>query len=260
MSLAFERAGTGAPLVLIHGLGHRRQAWDAVLGLLTPHRDVVTLDLPGHGSSPPLKANGTNAILQMADEVEALIGSLGLDRPHVAGNSLGGGLALVLASRGVVASATGLSPAGFPNHGYQVAYARAFFEISLVSGKALRPVLPFLARRRAGRALLYGMVVAKPGRLSAVQVIGDVAGMARTGAAVHAVFRSFSRFALPVPDDLPVTIAWGAKDRILPPANARVARSLIPSARFISLDGCGHVPMTDDPQTVAKVLLDGSSV
>jgi pimeloyl-ACP methyl ester carboxylesterase len=263
VSLAFERAGTGAPLVLIHGLGHRRQAWDPVLGLLTPHREVITLDLPGHGESPPLpaglRAAGQNAIELMADEVAALIGSLGLDRPHVAGNSLGGALALVLASRGLVASATGLSPAGFPNHGYQMVYARAFFETALTSAKVLRPVVPALARRTAGKVLLYGLIVARPGRLSPAQVVGDMAGMARASRAVHAVFGSFEPFTMGIADDVPVTIAWGTKDRILSPANARVARSRLPSARFVSLDGCGHVPMTDDPEAVAKVLLAGSS-
>jgi pimeloyl-ACP methyl ester carboxylesterase len=259
VDLVFERTGTGSPLVLIHGLGHRRQGWDAVLELLTPHRDVITLDLPGHGESPPLQADGKNAISVMADEVESLIASLGLIRPHVAGNSLGGGLALVLASRGLVASATVLSPAGFPNHGYQVVYARTFFNTALLSAKVMRPFVPALSRRAAGRAAFFGLVVAKPGQLTPAQVVGDMDGMTRAAKAVHAVFASFEPFTSSIPDDIPVTIAWGAKDKILSPANARVARARVPAARFLSLDGCGHVPMTDDPEQVAKVLLDGSS-
>ena len=55
MGLAFERTGSGPPLVLLHGVGHRRQAWHAVLDRLTPHRDVILVDLPGHGESPPLE-------------------------------------------------------------------------------------------------------------------------------------------------------------------------------------------------------------
>jgi pimeloyl-ACP methyl ester carboxylesterase len=259
VSLAFDRAGTGAPLVLIHGLGHRRQGWDAVLGSLTPHREVITIDLPGHGESPSLRADGKNAISVMADEIAVLFGSLGLTRPHVAGNSLGGALALVLASRGLAASATGLSPAGFPNHGYQVTYARSFFEFALITGKVFRPAVPFLSRSKAGRAALFGLVVAKPGQLSPSQVVDDTAGMARAADAVHEVFGSFEPFTSAIADDVPVTIAWGTKDKILWPANARVARSRLPSARFIMLSGCGHVPMTDNPELVAKVLLEGSS-
>jgi pimeloyl-ACP methyl ester carboxylesterase len=259
VSLAFDHAGSGPPLVLIHGLAHRRQAWNPVLGLLTPHREVITVDLPGHGESPPLRTGGGNAVAAMADDVAALLKELELDRPHVAGNSLGGALALVLAAQGLAASATGLSPAGFPNHRYQVTYAKAFFNFAVLSARALRPVAPALARRRAGRALLFGMIVAHPARLSPEQVYGDLVGMLTAADAVPAVFATFQEFTIPVPDDVPVTIAWGAKDRILPPANARVARQRLPQARFMSLPGCGHVPMTDDPELVARVLLEGSA-
>ncbi len=258
MSLAYERAGSGPPLVLIHGLGHRRQAWNAVLDRLTPNRDVITLDLPGHGDSPALRADGRGAIAAMAGEIAELLKSLDLDRPHVAGNSLGGALALVLAAGGQASSVTALSPAGFPNHRYHVTYARAFFETALLLGRGLRPLAPALSRSTAGRALLFGMVVAKPSRMSEEQARGDMAGIARTQDAIRAVFRSFQPFTLAAPDGVPVTIAWGSKDRILPRANARVARQRLPQARFIRLPGCGHVPMTDDPELVAKVLLDGS--
>lgn len=265
MGLAFTRAGSGPPLVLIHGLGHRRQAWDPVLDRLTPHREVITLDLPGHGDSPPLPVPGgdhaarQNAVATMADEIAGLLASLGVERPHVAGNSLGGALALVLAARGLAASATGLSPAGFPNHRYQLLLARAFFESALFTANGLRPAGPALSGSPAGRALLFGMVVAKPRRLTPEQARGDMAAIAKTGPAIHAVFGTFEPFTTAIPDGIPVTIAWGAKDRILPRANARVARERLPQARFILLRGCGHVPMTDDPELVANVLLSGSS-
>jgi pimeloyl-ACP methyl ester carboxylesterase len=258
VSLAFDRAGSGPPLVLIHGITHRRQAWNPVRGLLTPHREVITLDLPGHGESPPPRTTGGNAVAAMATDIAALFKELELDRPHVAGNSLGGALALVLAAQGLAASATALSPAGFPNHRYQVTYAKAFFNFALLSGRALRPVAPALSRSRAGRALLFGMIVAHPARVSPEQVSGDLAAMLTAADAVPAVFGTFQEFTATVPDDVPVTIAWGAKDRILPPANARVARQRLPRARFISLPGCGHVPMTDNPDLIATVLLEGS--
>jgi pimeloyl-ACP methyl ester carboxylesterase len=260
VSLAFERVGSGPPLVLIHGLGHRRQGWGPVLDRLTPHREVITLDLPGHGESPPLRTDGQNAVAVMAQEIAALLKSLDLDRPHVAGNSLGGALALGLAATGQAASVTALSPAGFSNHRYQVIYARTFFEIAVASARSLRPMVPAMSRSAAGRAVLFGMVVAKPGQLSAEQARGDMTAIAGTTDAMRAVFATFQQFTLVIPDDVPVTIAWGAKDRLLPPANALVARQRLPRARFIRLPGCGHVPMTDDPELVANVLLKGSSI
>ena len=70
MGLAFERAGSGPPLVLLHGVGHRRQAWGAVLDRLTPHRDVIAVDLPGHGESPPLPDGATPVLPIMLDAVQ----------------------------------------------------------------------------------------------------------------------------------------------------------------------------------------------
>ena len=93
MTLAFDRAGDGPPLVLLHGVGHRRQAWHPVLDRLTPHRDVIMVDLPGHGDSPPLRTKGP-VVEEMLAEVLALFDELGLHRPHIAGNSLGGRIAL----------------------------------------------------------------------------------------------------------------------------------------------------------------------
>jgi pimeloyl-ACP methyl ester carboxylesterase len=83
MGLAFERHGAGPPLVLLHGVGHRRQAWGAVLERLAPHRDVILVDLPGHGESPPLRLAGRTVAEALLSEVTGLLDELGLERPHV---------------------------------------------------------------------------------------------------------------------------------------------------------------------------------
>jgi pimeloyl-ACP methyl ester carboxylesterase len=59
--------------------------------------------------------------------------------------------------------------------------------------------------------------------------------------------------------EVPVTIAWGERDRLLPPRQALWAKHLVPSARSVILYGCGHVPTYDDPEQVAAVLLEGSA-
>jgi len=258
MNLAYDRAGTGPALVLLHGLGHRRQGWAAVLDKLTPHRDVITVDLPGHGQSPPLRAAGKNPVEAISEQVAELLSELGLARPHVAGNSLGGTVALGLASRGRAASVTALSPAGFPGHDYEFQYARVLFTAIRLGAKGIAPLVPALSATAAGRAVLYGVMVTRPGLVTPEQARGDVAGFAAAGAAMRAVFAGPSRFTEPVPDDVPVTIAWGISDRVLPRSNARIARQLLPKARLVPLPGCGHVPMTDDPGLVARVLLAGS--
>ena len=95
MTLAYDRVGSGPPLVLLHGVGHRRQAWNAVVPRLRDQRELIMVDLPGHGESPPFRPGDREPVRAMAEDVIAFLGELGLDRPHLAGNSLGGALALI---------------------------------------------------------------------------------------------------------------------------------------------------------------------
>jgi pimeloyl-ACP methyl ester carboxylesterase len=260
MGLAYERHGAGPTLVLLHGVGHRRQAWNAVLGLLTPHRTVIMVDLPGHGASPPLRgiADGRPAVRAMAEELVAFFDELGLDRPHVAGNSLGGALALLAGAAGRAATVTGLSPAGFWASAWHYPYARAVFRTMQLTGPVARPLVPALARHTAGRAVLAAAIVSRPSWMSPEQAMADAQAFFCAREAVSAVLAEQVWFTEPIPAGVPVTIAWGTKDRLLPPSQARVARRRLPQARFVRLVGCGHVPMTDNPGLVARVLLEGS--
>ena len=106
MNLNYKRAGSGEPLVLIHGIGSRWQMWEPVIPLLQPHRDVIALDLPGFAQSPPPPPGTPPGIDSLVRLVAEFFPSLGIERPHVAGNSLGGWIALELAKRGLVRSAT----------------------------------------------------------------------------------------------------------------------------------------------------------
>ena len=111
--LAYERIGSGPPLVLLHGVGHRRQAWYPVVDLLSSQREVILVDLPGHGESDPFVPAGRPVVDALRDELVAFLGEQGLDRPHIAGNSLGGRMALEAGAIGLARSVTALSPAGF---------------------------------------------------------------------------------------------------------------------------------------------------
>ena len=259
MSLAYERQGNGPELVLLHGVGHRRQAWNAVLGLLAPHRTVITVDLPGHGDSPPLTTMGKQSVHAMGEELIRLFDELGLDRPHVAGNSLGGALALGAGARGRAATVTGLSPAGFWAGPWQFYYAKAVFKTMQAAAKRSGPYVDRLVDGTAGRAVVNAAIVARPSRLSPEQAKGDAAAFVRATDALNEIIARPIAFEGTVPASVPVTIAWGAKDRLLPRSQARVARRQVPHARFLLLPGCGHVPMTDAPELVARVLLEGSA-
>src|SRR3954468_7104002 len=131
--LACERHGSGEPLVLVHGVTHRRQAWYPVLDLLTAEREVILVDLPGHGDSPPLCTAGRPLADVLRELFKEFLDEQGLDRAHVAGNSLGGRIALEAGVNGHARSVTALSPAGFWTNEASFAYTRQLF----TSGAAL---------------------------------------------------------------------------------------------------------------------------
>jgi pimeloyl-ACP methyl ester carboxylesterase len=259
VNLAFDRKGAGPPLVLLHGVGHRRQAWNSVVELLTPQREVILVDLPGHGESPPLELDGRPVAQALLEAVTGLFDDLGLDRPNIAGNSLGGRLALEAGVAGRAATVTALSPAGFFRGKADVAKARAVFRTMQAAGRMLQPMAPALARSAGGRAVLYGAIVNRPSLLSPEQAIGDMKAFLAASDALAVVMEGLGQFTGSVPPEVPVTIAWGSRDRLLSPKQSSVARDLLPEANFVLLPGCGHVPMTDDPRLVARVLLQGSA-
>ena len=161
MRLNHHRAGSGEPLVLIHGIGSRWQMWEPVLDRLTPDREVIALDLPGFGASPmppPGTPAGPESLTLL---VHDFLVEIGLDRPHVAGNSLGGLVALELARRGNVRTAHGISPAGFANR-RQSALTRASLWGSVRVARRLGPHADALLASRPARILAVGQYIAHP--------------------------------------------------------------------------------------------------
>jgi len=257
--LAFERHGSGEPLVLVHGVTHRRQAWYPVLDELAEHRDVVLVDLPGHGQSAPLVTNGRAVADVLRAQFKQFLADQGLERPHVAGNSLGGLVALVAGAEGDARSVTALSPAGFWRTNAQFGYTRQIFQRAAAMSERLGPRVELLARTRAGRQLMYGLLCAHPARVSHDQAIGDARGFVYARPALRQLLSAAEPFTGPIPPDVPVTIAWAARDLVLPPWQAELAREQLPQATHIMVRGVGHVPMTDDPHLVAQILLQGSA-
>src|SRR5450759_1003092 len=111
MSISHHREGTGPPLVLLHGIGHHWQAWRPVIALLSNDFEILACDSPGFGRSEPLATGVEPTIPAYVDAFERFFSELGLERPHVAGNSMGGAIALALARRRAVRSATAIAPA-----------------------------------------------------------------------------------------------------------------------------------------------------
>lgn len=258
LSVAYERAGVGEPLLLLHGIGHHWQAWEPVFSALAAERDVIAVDLPGFGESPALPDGLSYDLSTVVPTLGALCEALGIKRPHVAGNSLGGLLALELGRHKLVRSVTALSPAGFWSQSER-RYAFGALRGMRFGAQALPlPLIERLAGTAAGRAALTSTIYARPGRRSPEAVVAetlalrDATGFSETLATGGSVV-----FTDDVPG-IPVTVAWGSKDRLLLRRQGVRAKRAIPGARLVRLPGCGHVPMNDDPALVARVILDTS--
>ncbi|MEK9518152.1 alpha/beta fold hydrolase [Streptomyces sp. adm13(2018)] len=257
-SLRYERRGAGEPLLLLHGIGHHWQAWEPVLDVLAAERDVIAVDLPGFGASDPLPEGCAYDLSTVGSVLGAFCEALGVERPHVAGNSLGGLLALQLAREKLVRSVTALSPAGFWSEGER-RYAFATLRAMRGAARSLPvPVIDRLSRTAAGRTVLTSSIYARPGRRSPSAAYAETLALrGATGFRQTLAAGGSVTFREDVPG-LPVTVAWGARDRLLLPRQGVRAKHTIPGARLVRLPGCGHVPMNDDPALVARVILDGS--
>lgn len=260
MDLAYDRAGQGEPLVLLHGIGHHRGAWKAVVPLLTAEREVITVDLPGHGDSPALPPAVMGDVGAMADTVEKFLRRLGLDRPHVAGNSLGGLLALELGARGYARTVTAVSPASFWN-GPERRWTVAVFRLATLLGARMpSQLVDRLVRSRAARAPVFGLFFGRPSRHDPADLAGDLRHLGERRDAILTALTRIRHVTVPAapPAGLRTTIGWGRRDLVLFPHQARRARRALPGARVVLLPGCGHVPMGDDPPRIAAFLLEGS--
>jgi pimeloyl-ACP methyl ester carboxylesterase len=255
IALNHHRQGEGPPLVLLHGIGHHWQAWRPVIDLLAGDFDVIACDSPGFGRSAPLPSTMDPTITSYADAFEWFFAELGLQRPHLAGNSMGGAIGLELARRRAVGSVTALSPAGF-----WTGPERRFCQISLgalgSTPKGLRPIIERAAKTRAGRAALFSQTFGYPARLPVEEAVGTMRDAWASPAFVGAL-RAFDSYSFKRPEDLrhtPVTIAWGERDRLLPyRLQAPRARAMMPWATHLTL-GAGHVPYYDDPAAVASAI------
>jgi pimeloyl-ACP methyl ester carboxylesterase len=248
MAIAFDRVGDGPPLALLHPLGADRQIWRPVVDLLRGQRELILLDLPGFGESPPIE-DQTPTPRALAGALVDLFASLGIERVHAAGNSLGGWVALELALTGAALSTAAISPAGlWP----QPLVPKS--SLAHRAGKRFLPVAGPLVRTAPGRALLLRSAVAHPRRVPGAEAAHLVRAYATAPGfiAVNNAMRA-GRFEGLERIRTPLTMIWPAHDRL-------VARPpwLPDNVRNVTLEDAGHIPMWDSPREVAQALLAAS--
>jgi pimeloyl-ACP methyl ester carboxylesterase len=247
-TIAYERAGQGSPLVLLHPLGADRHVWDPLVPLLTARREVIAIDLPGFGESPAL-AGQVPTPRALAAAVAEHLAAIGVDRPHVAGNSLGGWVALELGLSGVAGSVTGIAPAGL--------WPEPLVPKAAIAHRLARSLLPaarWCVGTRAGRSALLSGAVAHPRRVPAaaarqlVHAYALAPDFVRVNDAMRAGrFESLERIRGPV------TLVWPDHDRLI-----RRPVWVPDRVRNVVLSDAGHMPMWDASEALAEILIVAS--
>lgn len=255
----FHRVGTGPPLVLLHGFTDTWQGWRPVLPGLAEHHEVFAPTLPGHHGGPAVPAGTPFTVDDMVDRLEALLDDAGIGTAHLAGNSLGGWLALHLAARGRALSVTGICPAGGWVHGGRDGRRIVrFFVRSHGMLKVGRRAARTVAGRPRLRALALRDVVANPASVSAQAALAMFDGAA--GCTIFKASLATARregLGELAAIDCPVRIAYGTRDRLIRwPACYERFEQLIPNAEVVALEGVGHVPMYDDPALVVSTIVE----
>lgn len=247
------RMGSGPPLLLLHGIGHRWQMWTPVLDILARDFDVVALDLPGFGESPPLPDDRPVSLKAGADLLVEVMDDLGWERAHLVGNSLGGWLAFELGLRHRALSICGLAPAGLWDDPERIERRlRVWFALWVGGSRRMGPAVGLL-RFRAMRVLaLYGLF-GRPWRIPADIAIGDARNLATSAFDETFAAGVGHRFEGGRTLDVPVTVAWCSRDPLFNARRCTVAE-LPEHTRVDRLRGCGHVPTWDDPALVVETI------
>jgi pimeloyl-ACP methyl ester carboxylesterase len=259
--VAYRLAGSGPPIILIHGITSSSATWEKVAGALAQRHTVLVPDLLGHGSSA--KPRGDYSMGAFASGIRDLVVALEIGPATVVGHSLGGGVAMqftyqfpersqrlaLVASGGLGSDLHGfLRAATLP--GSEVVIPLLANDRVLSAGRAVGRALDRLGLRLGTDALEIARGHASLGdsetRAAFVQTLR--ASIDPTGQRVRATDRLY------LATQLPLLILWGARDRIIPVAHGRDAHDLVPDSRFEVFEGAGHFPHLDEPERFVATL------
>ncbi len=252
--LSHSITGSGSPLLLIHGMGSASTAWKLIQNELANSYKVVTVDLPGHGDTPLIKGQPMDPH-SLALAVLSEMSELGIEEFHVVGNSLGGWVALEIASASPerVMSVIGLAPAGLWLNPYNVRYPAT--ALARFLARSTSKFAPTALHFEAARKLGFSDVSPRWHEFSYDLCLDAVNAMARADGYYPAWDGMLmKRFDGKIPEDIPVTIIFGDSDRTLPATTCQ-ERSIAPAhAKWIIFPDTGHAPMWDSPQDVIAAI------
>lgn len=256
MEMHHIRRGTGKPLLLIHGLGGSWRSWTPILDGLAAEREVIAVDLPGSGATPPLP--GEVSIATLADAVTAFLAAHDLTNVDVVGSSMGARLVLELARRGVVGATVSLDPGGFWR-GWERPFFGTSVGLSIRLIRLLQPIMPLLTGNPVGRTLLFAQFSSHPWRLSPAVTLNEMRTFAASPSfdpLLHSLISGPDQQGMaPGATRGPIVIGWGRWDRVCIPRQAKRAMRLFPDARLYWFKHSGHFPMWDAPKETIRLIL-----
>ncbi len=265
---ALELEGEGPPLLLLHGYADSADTWRRLLvELARANRRALAIDLPGFGEADRL--DRSRPIVEQLEEVAAaavrLLANEHEADVHVAGNSLGGLTSLRLAMRGdlPLAGVIPIAPAGFDHPRWFTAIrSQPAIRFLLAS-----PVpLPERALREALGGVYRQLAFAHPRAMSSDVVDAftshhrtqrDLRRLLGTGNSLIPEISNGKAFDLSR-IDVPVTLIWGDRDRMVGHKGARHLVAALPGMRYELLAGVGHCPQIEVPERCAEILLDAA--
>lgn len=257
---ALYRAGAGEQLLLLHGFTGAWHHWRPVLGELVARYEVVAPTIAGHDGGPPYPVDGPLTLAGATDWLEGYLDELGVDTPHIAGNSMGGALALELAKRGRARTVVAIAPGGGWTEGDgESQRVGRLFRRQILSARAAGPRVATVMRLSALRHVAMRDFMRHGERVPPADAVDLATAFSRCAIAdrVLTALRVDRGVTLKDLDRIacPVLLASPQFDRTLPPARhvPRLRRE-IPGVESVVLAGCGHVPMWDDTRLLVRTI------
>lgn len=251
-----EISGSGEPLVLVHGLGSAGTAFKPLRPHLEDKFTVISVDLPGHGQTPMVPGRPMDPH-SLALNIFEEMSHHGIESFHLAGNSLGGWIALEMTATDPtrVNSLTGLAPAGLWLNPYNARYPGT--ALSRFLARNTVKLAPTALHFEKARALGFWDVSPRWKELSYQICLDATIAMAKADGYYPAWDGMLmKRFDGKIPESVPVTIIFGDTDRTLPATTCQ-ERSVAPQhAKWIIFPETGHAPMWDSPNDVAAAIID----
>jgi pimeloyl-ACP methyl ester carboxylesterase len=243
-----------SPLVLLHGGSWSGDQWRDIVPLLSAHHDVYTPSALGHRGGPVPQRRPVT-MWDVIDESERYLDERGLDRPHLAGHSMGGFIALELARRGRAASVCAFSPGGLWSDDLRAQVAKTLRR-QFALGRLMRPITRLLLKSPGVRRRALTDLTLHGDRLSYERAI-EMTEIPMECTIINDLFNNPEEQLVPMdPLPCPITVAWTEKDRLLPvEVCGAIVRDRLPGATFNVLPGLPHTPTVDAPEVVASTIL-----